>query len=123
MGLLDNELPEEVRKDVVTHLHECPECKAEYASFRELARLTNSLKPPSPDPSVWDHYYEGVCRKMRKSAYWAWWGGLAVACVVAAASLFVALPATPVTITGSIVLVSLGALLAGTSIACHCKYR
>ncbi len=120
MGLLDNEIPEAERRDVELHLHECPDCQAEYREFQRLASLTNSLKFPEPSAEVWDHYYDGVCRRMRRVGPWFMWGGISVALLLAAQVLFFLVPASPITIGTGVVALIVGALLLWTTFACNC---
>ncbi|MCX7624775.1 MAG: zf-HC2 domain-containing protein [Candidatus Sumerlaeaceae bacterium] len=120
MGLLDNELSDRERRDVELHLQECPDCQAEYREFERLARLTSSLKFPEPKQEVWDHYYEGVCQRMRGVASWGVWGAVSIALLALANVLFFALPFSPWTVGAGIACLVSGAVILWATFACNC---
>jgi len=121
MGLLDGELSDAERRDVELHLMECPDCRTEYREFQKLAHLTSSLRFPEPNPEVWDHYYEGVCRRMRGITSWGVWGALSIALLGAANFLFFALPASALTIALGVVCLLCGAGILWATFACNCS--
>lgn len=121
MGLVDNELSDQERRDVELHLLECPDCKAEYEQFRQLVHLTNSLEFPQPHPMIWDHYYEGVCRRMHRAASWGLWGGLSVGLLGLANVLFFVVPTSSLTIAAGMAALTIGAILLWSTFACQCS--
>jgi len=121
MALLDNELPESERHNVMLHLQECHECRTEYEELRNLVGQLNTLRFPAPKPEFWDDYYQGVCERMQRSARWGIWGAAAVGLLILANVLFFAFPASGLCITlGSLALVS-GAATLWLTYYCNCS--
>ncbi|MGB9691016.1 MAG: zf-HC2 domain-containing protein [Candidatus Sumerlaeaceae bacterium] len=120
MGLLDNELPKAERKDVELHLQECPDCQAEYREFQRLASLLSTVKFPEPSQEVWDHYYEGVCRRMRGVGPWYLWGAISIALLLLAQVLFFLVTPSVFSTAAGVLALVVGAALLWTTFACNC---
>lgn len=124
MKLVDNELQEVERRDVEVHLLECPDCKAEYETYRKLAQETTQTLHqflPRPSEEVWDHYYDGVCRRMRSAASWTIWGAVAVFLIVVANVLFLAGGTASLTVGLGVASLLVGVALMWATFACNCR--
>ncbi len=124
MKLIDNELQEAERRDVEIHILECPDCKAEYETYRKLAQeTTQTLQEflPHPSEEVWEHYYESVCRRMRRAASWTVWGAVAVLLIIVANVLFLASSPTPLTVGLGVAVLVAGVTVMWATFACNCR--
>ena len=70
MGAVDNELTSTEIESLNRHLESCSSCFREYNSFKELGKVTEKMKILMPEDKFWDGYWEGIYRRMERSAGW-----------------------------------------------------
>jgi len=70
MGLLDNELNEQLSKQIFDHLEVCPDCKKKYDSFVQLKKDTSDMKFKKLPEMYWDDYWTHVYNRIERGFSW-----------------------------------------------------
>lgn len=69
MKALDGELAGSEHSEFDTFLRNA-ECAEEWTRYRGIKEATMALKPLSPAPEVWDHYWTGVYNRIERGLAW-----------------------------------------------------
>ena len=70
MSLIDGEIAEEERSELLGHLEGCPTCRDEKESFEQLNRLFREKPFADLPDEVWRGYRQGVLRRMERRIGW-----------------------------------------------------
>lgn len=105
LDLIEEELPPAQRTEVLTHLHDCATCAAEFSAYHDLLARVQVDPVPEPSPSFWEEFLPSLkhrieqetCRREPASIAWLAGAGswfafrprLIAGLAVAAASLFI----------------------------------
>lgn len=106
LELIDGAAPPAQHIEILTHLHDCTACAAEFSAYRELFALMQADHVPEPSPEFWQEFLPSLKHRIeqdtadqRKPVPAAWWAGAAswfsfqprfiAGLAVAAVSLFV----------------------------------
>src|SRR5437868_1699808 len=88
MGLVDGELDESHRQKIESHLHQCSTCSSEFRRLKSLVTLADRCLFATSPEIEWNHYWQGVCRKMERRAKWHYWAAGAVFLVLTGNVMF-----------------------------------
>ncbi|MDX9758743.1 MAG: hypothetical protein RBU27_06245 [Bacteroidota bacterium] len=69
MKALDGELAGSEHSEFENFLR-TPDCADEWARYQTIKEATMTLKPVSPAPEVWDHYWTGVSNRLERGLAW-----------------------------------------------------
>jgi hypothetical protein len=78
LELIEEELPPTQRADVLTHLHGCATCAAEFSASRDLFALVRADPVPEPSPGFWEAFLPSIRHRIeqedrrRKPTPFAW---------------------------------------------------
>lgn len=67
---LDDELPPKRRRAFERMLAEHPEWQREVDAMRSLTNAAASLRLKSPDPKIWDNYWEEIDARLPRQVSW-----------------------------------------------------
>ena len=70
MGLMDNELEENQKAQVLEHLASCENCAAQYKAFSNLKKETSEMKLKKLPEMYWDEYWDHVYNKLERGFAW-----------------------------------------------------
>ena len=70
MGLLDNEISEKKKEELLTHIEGCSSCKKVYQKFYFLKKETVKMKFKKLPDIYWDDYWTHVYNRMERSLGW-----------------------------------------------------
>lgn len=69
-GYLDNELSEAERREFEAELLQNAELRAELAQFKQLKKVTDSVRYADLPDEVWESYWSSVYRKLERGIGW-----------------------------------------------------
>ncbi len=70
MALIDGEITAEEHQELERLLRQFPEFREELANFQELKEVTRAMKLKSPDPEVWQTYWQNVYNRIERGLAW-----------------------------------------------------
>ena len=78
-GYIDDELDQDERDRVETHLAECESCRRELTELQRVVEMTEMMRFKDPPNDVWTNYWHGVYNRIERGAGWTIFAvGLAV---------------------------------------------
>ena len=70
MGLIDNELPDDEKQDVLQHIESCPACQAQYNSFVNLKEEESKMKDMPLSEEIFDEYWTHIYNRIERATGW-----------------------------------------------------
>ena len=66
--LIEEELPPAQRAEVLTHLHGCATCAAEFSAYHNLFALVQADPVPEPSPGFWEEFLPSLKHRIEQEA-------------------------------------------------------
>jgi hypothetical protein len=70
MALVDDELPEDEKKQICAHIKTCTTCAREYASLTKLKGVTGEMKMKKLPEFYWDEYWQHIYNRIERGISW-----------------------------------------------------
>jgi len=70
MGLVDDEISESQKAQVLEHLASCEKCAAQFKAFSNLKKETSEMKLKKLPEMYWDEYWDHVYNKLERGIAW-----------------------------------------------------
>ena len=70
MAYLDGEMSPAQRRDFERLLEQHPEWRNEVAEMADVVKATQKLKLRTPDPHMWDNYWEEIDDRLQRKTGW-----------------------------------------------------
>jgi hypothetical protein len=70
MSLVDDELSEAEKKQILEHIAICDKCSGEYESLKKLKGVTGGMKMKKLPEYYWDEYWNHIYNRMERGISW-----------------------------------------------------
>ncbi len=70
MGLIDDELPDNEKQDVLHHIENCPSCQTQYNSFIKLKEEESKMKDLPLSEEIFDEYWTHIYNRIERATGW-----------------------------------------------------
>jgi predicted anti-sigma-YlaC factor YlaD len=70
MGYLDNELDQQQRQQLESHLRDCKTCREELEDFRKLIAVTSNVDFVEPEDKLWKQYWNNTYNRLERGIGW-----------------------------------------------------
>ena len=68
LELMEEELPQGRRVEVVSHLQACTACASEFSAYRDLLALVRADSVPEPSAGFWDEFLHSLKHRIEEEA-------------------------------------------------------
>ncbi len=70
MGLIDNELTDKEKRDVLDHIETCASCRERYNSFIKLKEEEGKMKEMPLSEEIFDEYWTHIYNRIERATGW-----------------------------------------------------
>ena len=70
MGLIDNELPDNERQEVLRHIENCSACQMQYNSFIKLKEEEKRMNDLPLSEEIFDEYWTHIYNRIERATGW-----------------------------------------------------